>query len=413
MGLKDADLLAISSSGEMALLQPAEPVFMTGMRGTLSLAPITSGAPRQVADSVEWADWSPDGKSLAIVRDVAGKQRLEFPLGQPLYETAGWISHPRISPDGRRIAFLDHPTADDDGGRVAVVDLAGNRTVLSAGWESEEGLAWSANGGEVWFSATRAGLQRQIYAVALDGHLRLAFRSVGGVTIQDIAPDGSVLMTRDEQRAGMMGEARGETREQDLSWHDWSLPQSLSSDGNMLLFDEQGEQSGPNYTVALRDLHGSSPVALGEGMAGDLSPDGKWAAATVSYDRLVLLPTGAGTAKQMERGDIEHYSPGIHWLPDGGAILFSANQAGRAARCFVQNVNGGGPRPVTPEGISMCQVSPDGKLIAASGGKEAPVQLSESTAARRGRFPGCCPARGIRGPPIRIIFTWKTLGRRR
>ena len=61
------------------------------------------------------------------------------------------------------------------------------------------------NGKEVWFSATRAGLQRQIYAVDLNGHLRLAFRALGGVTLQDIAPDGRVLMTRDEHRAGIRG----------------------------------------------------------------------------------------------------------------------------------------------------------------------------------------------------------------
>lgn len=375
LGLTNTDLLAISSAGEMAVLQPAEPIFMIGMAGTLGQAPLTGGAPRQVADGVEWADWSADGRSLAVVRDVAGKQRLEFPLGHLLYETSGWIGHARISPDGRQIAFLDHPTYDDDEGVVAVVDLEGQRTVLASGWESEEGLAWSPSGKEVWFSATRAGLQRQIYAVDLSGHLRLAFRSVGGVTLQDIAPDGKVLMTRDEHRAGIMGEALGATREQDLSWRDWSLPQSISPDGKTLLFDEQGEQSGPTYIVATRDLHGSPPVALGEGMAGDFSPDGKWATATVSYSQLLLLPTGAGNVRRIARGNIEHYGSMIHWMPDGKQILFSANQAGHAARCFLVSVDGGEPRPVTPEGVSFCQVSPDGRQIAARVKKEGDVQL--------------------------------------
>jgi hypothetical protein len=27
-----------------------------------------------------------------------------------LYETGGWVSHPRVSPQGDRVAFLDHPT---------------------------------------------------------------------------------------------------------------------------------------------------------------------------------------------------------------------------------------------------------------------------------------------------------------
>lgn len=391
LGLPNADLLSVSSADQMAVLQPANPTFMTGMSGTLAEVPLAGGAPRQVAEKVEGADWFPDGKTLAVVRDVPGKVRLEFPLGHLLYETAGWISHPRVSPDGRRVAFLDHPTYDDDEGVVAVVDLEGRRTVLSSRWESEEGLAWSANGKEVWFSGARTGLQRQIYAVDLSGRLRLVFRALGGVTVQDIAPDGRVLVTRDEQRAGIVGQAKGAAREQDLSWKDWSLSEDISPDGKTLLFDEQGEQSGPNYVVAMRDLSGSPPVALGEGMAGDFSPDGKWAAATVSYDQLILLPTGAGTLKRIERGSIQHYRPGIHWLPDGKQILFSGNQAGHAGRCFLQSINGGEPRAVTPEGVSLCNVSPDGKWIAATTSREGSVQLYGIDGGAPRAVPGILP----------------------
>jgi eukaryotic-like serine/threonine-protein kinase len=397
LGLADSDLLSVSSLNQMAVLQPANPTFMTGMNGTLAQAPLTGGAPRQIAEKVEWADWSPDGKTLAVVRDVPGKEQLEFPLGRLLYETAGWISNPRVSPDGRRVAFLDHPNYDDDKGEVEIVDLEGHRTVLSPGWESEAGLAWSANGKEVWFSGARAGLQRQVYAVDLTGRLRLAFRALGGVTVQDIAPDGRVLVTRDEQRAGIAGQARGATRERDLSWKDWSLPEDISPDGKTLLFDEQGEQTGPNYIVAMRDLSGSSPVALGEGMAGDFSPDGKWAAATLSYDQLILLPTGAGSMKKIDRGSIQHYGPVIHWLPDGKQILFSANQAGRAARCFLQSINGGEPRPVTPEGYSFCKVSPDGKWIATTNSKEGSVQLYSIDGGAPRLVPGMLPEE---------TFTW-------
>ena len=391
LGLAGADLLAVSSSGEMAVLQPAKPRFMCGMTGTLGQVPLTGGPPRQVVEKVQWADWAPDGKTLAVVHEAAGKERLEFPLGHALYETAGWISHVRISPNGRQIAFLDHPTNDDDEGNVSVIDVNGQKTVLSAGWESEEGLAWSPSGKEVWFSATRAGLQRQVYAVDLSGHLRLAFRALGGVTLQDIAHDGRVLMTRDEQRAGIIGAAPGATKEQDLSWLDWSLPIDISRDGKTLLFDEQGERSGPNYTVATRDMTGSPPVALGEGMAGDLSPDGKWAAATVSYKQLVLLPTGAGTVRRIQTGGIQQYGHEIHWMPDGRQILFTGNQAGHASRCFLQSVDGGNPRPITPEGVDYCRPSPDGKLIAASGMEAGGPRLYPVTGGAPTAIPGLLP----------------------
>src|SRR5580658_3249756 len=364
VGLPATQVLAVSSTGEMAVLQGITNEFMFTFRGTLGQVPLSGGTPRQIAENVLAADWSPDGKTLAIVRDMGGKQRLEYPVGHVLYETDGWISHPRISPKGGQIAFLEHATHDDDRGVVSLVDVSGQKKVLSAGWESEEGLAWSRDGSEVWFSAAQAGLQRRIYAVDLSGHLRLVYRAPGGVTLHDISADGRVLLTRDEQRAGVLGMAAGATRERDLSWLDWSLPVDISRDGNTLLFDEQGEEGGPTYTVAERDMRGSPPVPLGEGMAGDFSPDGKWAITTVAYTQLELLPTGAGTIRRLDRYGIQQYRHMIHWMPDGKQVLFAGNEAGRAVRCYVQNIDGGKPRPVTPEGVSMCQVSPDGKLIA-------------------------------------------------
>jgi eukaryotic-like serine/threonine-protein kinase len=366
VGLSATQLLAVSLSGEMAVLQGLNSQFMFTFRGTLGQVPLTGENPRPIAENVTGADWSPDGKTLAIVRDMAGTQRLEFPVGHVLYETDGWISHLRISPTGDRIAFLDHLTHDDDRGVVSVVDLTGKKKVLSSGWESEEGLAWSPNGAEVWFSATRAGLERRIYAVDLDGRQRLAYRAPGGVTLQDIAPDGRVLLTRDEQRAGFIAFDAGAPGQRDLSWLDWSMPVDISHDGKTVLFDEQGEEGGPTYTVAVRDMQGSPPVPLGEGMAGDFSPDGKWAITTVSYTRLELLPTGAGTIKRLDPGNIQQYRNGLHWMPDGKQIVFAGNQAGHLARCFLQNIDGGQPRPVTPEGVIRCQISPDGRMIAAS-----------------------------------------------
>jgi len=364
LGFPATALFAVSSSGEMAVEQASDPHFMFTLRGTLGQVPLTGGSPRQIAENVDWADWAPDGKSLAIVRDMAGRQRLEFPIGHVLYETTGWISHPRISPKGDQVAFLDHPTDMDDRGVVSIVDLAGHKRVLSTGWESEEGLVWSPRGNEVWFSAAEAGLQRSVYAVDLLGHLRLGFRAPGGVTIQDIAPDGRLLLTRDEQRAGIMGLTPGAMRERDLSWLDWSLPVDLSPDGSQLVFDEQGEEEGPNYTVAVRDLRGSPPVPLGEGMAGGFSPDGKWVAATINYTQLVLLPTGAGTSRRIDADGVQQYGHPILWMPDGKQLVFPGQLAGHEMQCFIQKIDGGKPRAVTPEGIVGCRPSPDGKWIA-------------------------------------------------
>jgi len=368
IGLPATQLLAVSSSGEMAVLQSVDHRFLMTFRGTLGQVPLTGGSPRQLAENVEWADWAPDGASLAIVQAIGGQQRLEFPRGHVLYETSGWISHVRVSPKGDQVAFLDHPIYPDDRGTVSVVDLAAQRKVLSSGWESIAGLAWSADGNEIWFSAAQAGIERSIYAVSLTGRQRLMFRAPGGLTLQDVSADGRVLLTRDDQRVGMMAlppEAKSETtKDRELSWQDWSVATDISKDGKTVLFDEQGLGAGPNYAVAVRDMSGSPPIRLGEGMAGRLSPDGKWAATIVSYRRLLLLPTGAGTLKEVEKGDIQQYWHGADWMPDSKEVVFSANLTGHAVQCFTESVNGGKPRPVTPEGVAACQVSPDGKVLA-------------------------------------------------
>ncbi len=56
------------------------------------------------------ADWAPDGESMAVVRFVPENShwRLEYPVGKVLLDGINWISHPKISPDGKWVAFADH-----------------------------------------------------------------------------------------------------------------------------------------------------------------------------------------------------------------------------------------------------------------------------------------------------------------
>src|SRR6202034_3518296 len=135
---------------------------------------------------------------------------------------------------GNRVAFLDHPLYPHDKGVVSIVDLEGHKRVVSAAWGSVEGLASSADGTEIWFSAAQVGTERHIYAVDLSGQQRLIFRSPGGVTLQDIASDGRVLVSRDEQRIGMMALAPGATTEREVSWRDWSLPPCFPGGGTTI-----------------------------------------------------------------------------------------------------------------------------------------------------------------------------------
>src|SRR6202167_5562929 len=177
LGLGRAELLAISSKGEMALSLGSHPVGTWINVGTLARAPIAGGAPRPILEDVEWADWSPEGNNLAVVRNVDGRDRLEYPIGKVLYESSGgWISYPRVSPKCDSVAFMDHPNQGDDGGSVAVVDVSGHKRELTREWYGTQGLAWAPDGQEVWFTASELGLFHYITAVDLSGKHRLVTR---------------------------------------------------------------------------------------------------------------------------------------------------------------------------------------------------------------------------------------------
>jgi Tol biopolymer transport system component/predicted Ser/Thr protein kinase len=365
---KGADVLAVSASGEMLLAlhsKPRDSSFLYA--GTLARVPLVGGAPREILNDVEWADWSPDGTNVAVVHEVGARKRLEFPLGKVLYDADGWIGNPRVAPDGKSVAFVDHPQQGDDGGAVAVVDLAGKKKMLSDGWDSVQGLAWSPDGIEIWFTATRTGGDRSLYATDLSGKVRLLARVPGELTILDVGKEGNVLLTRGNDRAGMIGLAPGEPKEKDLSWLDWSVPGSLSADGKMILFQESGEGGGPHYAVYLRNTDGSPAIRLGEGSGLSLSPDGQWALSRLNVvpSPLVLYPTGVGEMKQLKNDGLNHTTAAF--LPDGKRFVFTGTEPGHGARLYVESLEDAKPRTISMEGVRSNVLSPDGRYVAARG----------------------------------------------
>jgi eukaryotic-like serine/threonine-protein kinase len=367
LGESIADVLAVSSAGELAVLIKPRIYDQLPVVGTLARMPMIGGTPREVLEDVQEADWSPDGKELAVVHYVDKHNRLEYPIGKVLYETAGYISSPRISPRGDRIAFLNHKFRYDNRGTVEVVDLAGNRTTLTEEMSGTTAAAWSKDGDEVWFSGTRTGEDYCLYAASLSGQTRSVLSVPGDLTIDDIARDGRVLLTHGRGSTELMGLAPGETVERNLSWLDSGWLDDISADGKSFAFEYSRKGSGNNYSTYLFKTDGSPPVRLGEGSGQALSPDGKWLITLKpTPSELWLLPTGAGEARAIGRFDIEQYSE-AHWLPDGKQIVFVAHQAGHQDRVYVQPIDGGGPRSLTPEGVSMpLLVSPNGQFLIAS-----------------------------------------------
>ncbi|MEP6705945.1 MAG: protein kinase [Pyrinomonadaceae bacterium] len=360
-------LLSVSPAGEMAVLLRSRYLFHFVNQGTLARMPLAGGVAREMLENVQQADWGPNGSTMAIVRIDKGKSQLEYPIGTKLYETDGYISNPRVSPKGDTIAFLNHPLHGDSRGSVMIVDSNGQTRKLTEDWNGEDGLAWSPVGDEVWFTATKTGEAQALYAVTLSGRERTVLRTPVSLTLEDISHDGEVLLTGSHESTPIIGLPPGETKERDLSWLNWVRVYELSPDGTSFIFTEFGQGSGANYSIYLRKTDGSPAVRLGEGSGVGRSPDGRWIISVLfSPPQIVLLPIGAGEAKRLERSVIEQYNtPGASWMPDGKSIVFVGKEQGHALRAYIQDIDGGNPRPVTPDGVTGFLVSPDGQLLVA------------------------------------------------
>lgn len=372
----NALVAAVSSKNQLAVLLDPNVITAGSIpvpEGTLALLPIEGGAPRPLVQHVYYADWTPDGSELAVIRtteeNALNGDMLQFPVDTTIYTPPrGWISHVRFSPDGKFLAFQEHVPSGDDG-KLVVVDRSGKKIAESPHYDSINSLAWASNE-EVWFTASPGADSRGVRAMNLRGQVRDIYRAPEDLTIYDVAADGRVLLTGDNSRLLLFGGEAG-SPDRDLSWLGWSLAAAISDDGSTALFSESGPAVGGNAAVCTRKLDpGSSAIQLGGGLPTAISPDNNWVA-TLDFNvppNIVLLPTGAGKPVQLTSNGWE-YSRVMHWMPDGSALLVNASEPGHKNRVYLIDVKSKQIQPVLPEGIRGGLPSPDGKQLLGSDGK--------------------------------------------
>jgi len=371
-----ATVVGISRTGEMALLLGCVHRGYWIRSGTLARVALAGGVPREILERVTDADISPDGKDFAVVREVGRLQRLEFPVGKLILETDGWISHPRISPDGSRVAFLEHPEYGNDAGFVSVAPSGGRSRRVTERSQGEQGLAWSPDGKEVWFGAggevVENGSRYHLWAVAPGGKSRLVYGPPTDLWLLDISSTGAVLFSREDSRVDIGGLLKGDTKERDLStWSDEMLS-GISADGSTFTGVEQSAPgAGLEPFLYYRRAGEAAPVRLGTGVAVGISPDGRWVVNRTESERggaLTLLPTGPGDPRPLPLGNVRPrriYQETARWSLDGRLLLFPGSEQGRPGRAWLLDVAGPGPpRAATPEGCSLAVLSPDGGSVA-------------------------------------------------
>jgi hypothetical protein len=357
----------------LALESRLDPFNFWIKRGALARAPLAGGTPRPLLEDVQWADWSPDGSAMAVVRVEGHRHRLEYPQGQVLAGSAGWISHPRLSPDGRHLAWIEHPVPGDDRGFLMVSDLQDRRPrPLGKEWGTIQGLAWRPDSREVWFSAGDGSL-RTLHAADLAGRIRTVAAVPGVITLQDISREGRVLLTYDYLRSGILVLGERDTHARDMSQFNWSRSPSIQADGSAVAFEEAGISAGPNFEVYFRRTDGSPAFLLGLCVGPDLSPDGREVLGIQTEQgrpRLVRLPTGAGEVKPL---DLEPFETFHHaaWTGREGRILFSASRGGAPPGLHLHDPRTGRTTALTPEGSphgGWGALDPAGRRLAARTG---------------------------------------------
>ena len=244
LDLPPAQLLAVSSKGELAL--SLDHRFHDGFHqlGQLAVAPLEGGQPRRRGLEVQDADFTPDGLDLAVIRRRGGMFQLELPVGRVLL-SAGWLSRPRISPSGSLVACLVHDGPRDNRGDVVVVDPVGGgvRTIVS-GLSTVDGLAWAPDGKSLWISASREGGNNAVRKTSLEGSELQVIPTVGRLRIDDAAADGTELaVTQSSGRLRLMAKAAGASEEVDAALSDVSLIGGISPAGERIVSAEFGDVS--------------------------------------------------------------------------------------------------------------------------------------------------------------------------
>jgi len=372
LNLVNSTLFAASSS-ELAISLGCKDRYIGNCEGTLATVPISGGSPRQIAEGVLSADWTADGSDMAVIREVGGKYRVEFPRGKVIYESVNSLGYLRISPRADAVAFAEFVSLDGDAASVVALDKTGKKLIQTAPFISVEGVAWPPSGDEVWYASTLTeGWADAIHATSLKGKERTVLRLPGMVRLHDISHDGRVLLSRESWRSGLQFRGPGDLKERDFSWLDYAQLRDLSADGTQIAFDDWGSAAGAVGLAYLRKSDGSPAVKLGAWSAPVLSPDGtrvlvSEASVVGQGIYLALLPTGVGETQTLKSTGIQQVGP-KGFMPDGKSVYFAADD-GHGWRMYIQDLAGGMPRTITPviagrpSHFETQLASPDGKYI--------------------------------------------------
>jgi len=363
--LPNALLLSVSSRNEMAILLDSRVDYNLYLRsGTLAVVSLSGGSPREVLRDVRYAEWSPDGRDLAVVRHAGARQRLEYPVGRLAYESSAWILSPRVSPRGDHIVFYEG--LPFNGYTLSVLDSKNRKTVLGPLWADWWNCPWSPDGDEIWFPASPGDSESLPFVASdLSGRQRVLQRGPFAGDLVDVSREGRALMTLYDQNESTRGVLSGQKDESRLVSRMDLRMVDLSDDGRLVVLRDAFAQGPQAVWIAKGD--DSPPIRLGDGVAHGLSPDQAWVLSS-QQGKLLALPTSVGAPRTVSEGFFKTIR-WASWFRDGRRILVWGQAKDGTSGIFVVGPDGKEPRRVAPEGYELVSagnaVSPDGLRVVA------------------------------------------------
>ena len=240
------------------------------------------------------------------------------------------ISDPRLSPDGRMVAFtVTRADRESNSYRSAIwlVPADGSRPPrrLTAGDVRDMAPRWSPDSQQLAFISDRAGAEPQLYVLPLEGGEPQRLSAGGPVTAPAWSPDGN----RIAYVSALTGPDAADSRQaRQAPWRITRVGYKADGTGWKLgksehIFVVPADGSGPPRQVTDGDLDHSQPA---------WSPDGRQIAFTANRDDdsdlslardIYLADAEGGHIRRLTKGDAMYSR--LAWSPDGRSI---------AAHCY-------------------------------------------------------------------------------
>jgi hypothetical protein len=367
--LPDARLLAVSAAGELAVLTAVEDNPENwGESGKLVRA-FPDGTRKDVLDNVLSADWMRNGKDLCAITvgmDAGQKEyRVEWPLGNVRFRSRTWLWDLRLSPDGKRLCFC---MMDENSMReLQVIDGKGTRVVIK-GLAELYSPQWTPESDRIIYFGGSSWIANTVYCTDLRGSKKLMLSTPQPPIVWDVNSKGELLLIQGRDRY-VTKQGRREEAERDLAWMDQSVVYGIAPAGErLLLLDRDLEPGARGDAAYLRASDGSPALKIAGRAPYCLSEDGGMSAVESvenSYFTIQLIPTGAGHARTLTTPVRLHSA--LAFYPDGQSLLLRGALKDEQMRLFRQPIDGGPPRPITPQGVRAVGVlSADGAQVIAA-----------------------------------------------